>query len=245
MKSFGGLTIGGWYVVPTGKGPFPTLLEVPWYTGGLGPATWQHEFAVFTLHIRGHGKSRDVINPGFPGYLQHRIEDKNNYIYRGAYMDCIRAVDFLYSRPETDTSRLGVFGISQGGGLTLATASLDNRIKAASSAVPFLSCYPVYFKTVFWPHNEFFNYLHKNPGLSWDDIYHTLSYFDVSNLSHRIRCPLFMHTGLQDQTCPPVINFAAYNAIRATKQYHVYSTKGHNAGNRITMLKELKNCFNP
>ena len=46
-------------------------------------------------------------------------------------MDCLRGIDFLTSRAEVDPSRIGVLGFSQGGGLTLATAALDSRVKAA------------------------------------------------------------------------------------------------------------------
>ena len=40
----------------------------------------------------------------------------------------VMEVDFLCSRPAIDTSRIGVWGFSQGGGLSLATATLDRRI---------------------------------------------------------------------------------------------------------------------
>ena len=44
-------------------------------------------------------------------------------LYAGAFMDCIRGVDFLASRPEVDAARLAVTGGSQGGGLAFATAT--------------------------------------------------------------------------------------------------------------------------
>ncbi|MCH8832002.1 MAG: acetylxylan esterase [Chloroflexi bacterium] len=43
-------------------------------------------------------------------------------------MDCVRGIDFLNSRSEIDSSRIGVWGFSQGGGLTLGIATLDRRM---------------------------------------------------------------------------------------------------------------------
>ena len=47
--------------------------------------------------------------------LTYQIEDREKYYYRGAYMDCLRGVDFLCSRPEVDEARLGMWSRSQGG----------------------------------------------------------------------------------------------------------------------------------
>jgi len=45
--------------------------------------------------------------------------------------NCVRALDYLQSRPEVDGQRLGVTGRSGGGAYTWWTAALDERIKAA------------------------------------------------------------------------------------------------------------------
>ncbi|WP_026486577.1 alpha/beta hydrolase family protein [Caldanaerobius polysaccharolyticus] len=45
--------------------------------------------------------------------------------------DAIRAVDYLEQRDEVDSSRIGCMGISGGGMVSLFTAALEDRIKAA------------------------------------------------------------------------------------------------------------------
>ena len=45
--------------------------------------------------------------------------------------DAMRAFDYLATRPEIDTNRLGVMGISGGGTTTFFTAAIDIRVKAA------------------------------------------------------------------------------------------------------------------
>ncbi len=47
--------------------------------------------------------------------------------------DAVRALDYLETRPEVDKARLGMFGHSGGGTMTLFTAPLEPRIKAAVS----------------------------------------------------------------------------------------------------------------
>jgi cephalosporin-C deacetylase len=227
MTSLGNVRVRGWYVTPKGKKNLPAVLNVPGYSSEMKPWQGLDDAAIFHFNIRGHGNSKDDVNPGFPGYILTHIDDKEKYIYRGAFMDCIRAVDFLCSRPEIDTSRIGVMGTSQGGALSFATAALDRRIKCSAPDVPFLSDYPNYFKIAYWPGNEFIEYVAKNNG-NWNDIYTTLSYFDIKNLAVKIECPLLMGVGLQDNVCPPAINFAAYNNVTGVeKQYFIYPEAGH------------------
>jgi len=115
MRSLGNVLIRGWYMKPVKEGVYPAILHVQGYSSTKGPQNLYQgdDMVSFALNIRGHGNSQDDVNPGFPGYLQDHVDDKELYIYRGAYMDCVRAVDFLFSRNEVDTSRLAVEGGSQ------------------------------------------------------------------------------------------------------------------------------------
>jgi cephalosporin-C deacetylase-like acetyl esterase len=55
--------------------------------------------------------------------------------------DAIRALDYLESRPDVDKTRLGMLGHSGGGMMTLLTAPLDLRIRAAMSCCAVTSFY--------------------------------------------------------------------------------------------------------
>ena len=230
MRSLGNVLIRGWYMRPVREGVYPAILHVQGYSSTMGPQSLYQgdDMVSLALNIRGHGNSRDDVDPGFPGYLQYRVDNKEEYIYRGAYMDCVRAVDFLYSRSEVDTSRVAVEGGSQGGALTFATAALDaTRINLCLPHVPFLSDFRDYFKVAGWPGNEFLSYFGEHPEIPEEVIYKNLSYIDIKNLAPWIKAPVRMAIGLMDQTCPPHINFAAYNQVRAQKEYIVYPEAGH------------------
>ncbi len=230
MRSLGNVLIRGWYSVPTTPGKHPAVMQVQGYSSTIVPSyvDYGDDLIGFGLNIRGHGNSKDDVNPGFPGYLQYFLNDKELYIYRGAYMDCVRGVDFLFSRPEVDTTRVAVEGASQGGALTFATAALNNtRIKVCAPQVPFLSDFEHYFKVASWPGNEFINYVEVEKKMSWEQVYYTLSYIDIKNLAGWIKAPMIMGAGLIDDVCPPHINFAAYNQVTTEKKYIVYPTAGH------------------
>jgi cephalosporin-C deacetylase-like acetyl esterase len=230
MRSLGNILIRGWYSVPTAPGKYPAVMQVQGYSSTIIPeyVNYGDDLIGFGLNIRGHGNSKDDVNPGFPGYLQYFLTDKELYIYRGAYMDCVRGVDFLFSRPEVDTTRVAVEGASQGGALTFATAALNNtRIKACAPQVPFLSDFEHYFKVASWPGNEFVNYVEVEKKQTWEQVYTTLSYIDIKNLAPWIKAPMLMGVGLVDNVCPPHINFAAYNQVETPKEYVVYPLSGH------------------
>ena len=145
-------------------------------------------------------------------------------------MDLVRGIDFLCSRPEVDTEKIFAEGGSQGGAFTLAACALDRRICAAAPYIPFLSDFEDYFKIAPWPRSVFEEYLRSHEESSWDEIYRLLSYFDSKNLAPRITCPIIMGVGLQDNICPPLINFSGYNQVKSPKRYYIYYDKEHTVG---------------
>ena len=240
MRSLGNTLVRGWLSIPTKAGKYPAILRVQGYssTTTAQDLNYGDDFVSFGLNIRGHGNSKDDVNPGFPGYLQNFVKDKELYIYRGAYMDCVRAIDFLCSRAEVDTSRIVVEGGSQGGALTFATAALDNkRIKFCVPQIPFLSDFLYYFKVAIWPGNEFVNLVEKDKKATWENVFYTLSYIDIKNLAPMIKAPMPMCSGLLDDVCPPHINFAAYNNVKSKKEYVVFPNLGHAVSDDFNQFK--------
>ena len=249
MKSLGGEIIEGYYVVPVKKGKYPVIVSYM----GYGSNPWmpdtnnESEFASFVLSTRGQGLMMNTQNSVYRRrWITYGLESKETYYYRGAYMDLIRAIDFVESRPEIDETNIFVEGGSQGGAFTLVACALDSRIKAGAPNVPFLSDFKDYFQIVNWPRDDFNNYLRENPTDTWERIYDVLSYFDVKNLAPLIKCPIIMGIGLQDETCPPHTNFSGYNQITSPKEYRVCATCGHTPGPRWngTMMEFFKKEMN-
>jgi cephalosporin-C deacetylase-like acetyl esterase len=229
MRSHGQTRVRGWLEVPKrGQGPFPGILRVPGYGQNMRPLGRCSDMIVFSFNPRGHGNSQQDV-PGKPvDYWIRGLDHADSYYYKGAYLDCVRAVDFLASRSDVDQDRLAVWGGSQGGGFALATASLDHRIDYCVADIPFLCDWVNYFRLTDWP--EMNGWIAENPTRTWESTLEILSYFDTVNLANRIECPTVMAIGLQDQVCPPTTCFAVFNRIRGDKMHKIYPDKGHGLG---------------
>ena len=226
--------IAGWYCVPKDRPrPLPAILQVPGYLMEPPiPKNWGKKgYAAFSAAPRGKLRSHHQFNPGYPGLLTYSIVDRNTYTYRGFYTDACRAIDFLLTRDEVDPERIGVTGHSQGGGLTVSTAALRPQVRAASAGAPYLCGFMDSADlTHTYPYQEITNYLRLHPDQR-RAVEDTVSYFDGVNLADRIRCPIIVSVGLQDNVCPPETGYDLFRAISSSdKQIYPYDGHGHDAG---------------
>ena len=228
MKSYGNVEIAGYYAVPKTGESFPVVLDYTGYGGGdeIPASELFPGKCVFRLSSRGQGiqKNRNIYGE----WMVYGLGSKDTYYYRGAYMDVIRAVDFVCSRPEIDQSEIIASGGSQGGAFAVVASALDSRIKICSIAYPFFSDFRNNFNIVTkWPKDVFQKYLNGHSKQSWDNLYDILSYFDVKNFAPKIQCPVFVRISLQDPICPPHTQFAIYNLVRSKKEYYVCRSCKH------------------
>ena len=231
MRSHGHIHVRGWLEIPRSKGPHPAVIRVPGYGANMKPlgdgSNWK-DMVVFSFNPRGHGNSVDEVPGTSEDYWIRGLDDKRTYYYRGAYLDCVRAVDFISSRADVDQTQIAVWGGSQGGGFAFATAALDPRIDFCAADIPFLCDWVNYFKLTHWP--EMDKWIADSDTRSWESTLQTLSYFDTMNMADRIRCRTVMGIGLQDAVCPPSTSFAAYNRVAGQKSFRIYRDKGHGLG---------------
>ena len=226
--------ISGWYSVPnTPVTGLPAILLVPGYQSDPPiPKDWSAKgYACLSVNPRGKVRSRSQFDPGYPGLLTHRIVDKNTYSYRGFYADAWRGIDFLLSREEVDSERIGVAGSSQGGGLTITTSAMRKEIKAASAGAPYLCGFMDAIKlTDTYPYQEINDYLRTYPD-RLEEVEGTLAYFDGISFADQIDCPIIMNLGLQDNVCPPETGYALFETIGSKdKKLFEYEGHGHEAG---------------
>ncbi len=224
MQSWDGLTMRGWLEVPKKRGKYPALLKVPGYNSNQKPIDIYDDLIVLSFNPRSHGESDDGQDAEIDMWIRG-LESEQKYYYRGAYLDCIRAVDFLESRQDVDQDRIAIWGGSQGGGFAFATAALDSRIDLCMADIPWLSDWDNYFAITHW--SEIGDWFASNPSQNWESMLNTLSYFDTKNMADRIDCPVIMGIGLQDGVCPPSTSFATYNLVKSPKEYTIYKHAGH------------------
>jgi cephalosporin-C deacetylase len=234
-NSYGGLEIAGWYCRPRNRnGKVPGMLFVPGYVSEplLPMSLAMMGYATFSAAPRGKLRSNSVFNPGYPGLLTHNIHDRDDYGYRGFYVDAVRAFDFLAGLPEVDASRTGVQGGSQGGALTLLVASVRaGKVAAASAGAPYLcSMMDAASLTRSYPYEEINDYMRLYPERK-EKARATLDYYDIHNFAGKITCPIIVNIGLRDDVCPPETGFALFDAIGSKdKRLYTYENCGHDSG---------------
>jgi cephalosporin-C deacetylase len=238
----GGARIHAKYLRPRSvTGPIPAVLQFHGYSGNSGD--WYDKlsyvsqgYAVAALDCRGQGGlSEDVggvRGNTLRGHIIRGLDDApERLLYRAIFLDCAQLAGIVMGFPEVDANRVGATGGSQGGGLTLACAALEPRIRRAAPVFPFLCDYQRVWemdlavgayeelKTFF----RLFDPLHERET----EIFTRLGYIDVQHLAHRIQAQTLMIVGLMDTICPPSTQFAAYNKITAPKRLLIYPDFGH------------------
>ena len=224
--------------------PHPALLQFHGYTGDSGD--WTNKlpyvalgYTIAALDCRGQGGlSEDrggVQGWTLRGHLIRGLDDDQpeKLLFRQNFLDTAQIAKIVLEMPDVDPDRVGAMGGSQGGGLTLACASLEPRIKRAAPDFPFLCDYKRVWdidlaKDAYAELREYFR--KKDPRHEREEeIFTRLGYIDVQYLVSRIRGEVTMAVGLMDQVCPPSTQFAAYNKITAKKSLAVYPDFAHEA----------------
>jgi cephalosporin-C deacetylase-like acetyl esterase len=224
IKSYNNVVVRGYLEMPKKKGKYPALFRVPGYTEALEPLNLYDDMIVFSLNVRNHGISDDEYQRAYDMWVQN-INDKDKFFYKGVFLDCIAGLDFVCSLEQVDQDRIAVWGASQGGGLSMFVASMDQRIDLCISDIPFLTDWQRYFEISHW--EELDKWMGDNANVKWSEILDVLSYYDTKNMVDRIECPVWMGIGLQDDVCPPATSFASFNRINTEKSYVIYPNEYH------------------
>jgi len=163
--------MAAFYGFPKGSGKVPGLLHLH----GGGQRAFLHEVEFYAkkgyacLSINWGGREMEESGPGDPNtdwgtvdptqqnvpgyfnlqpgeqYLDPFESPRNNNWYL-LTLGARRGLTFLEQQPEVDPERLGVYGHSMGGNLTVYVAGTDNRVKVAAPSVGGSG-----FRTYPWP----------------------------------------------------------------------------------------------
>ena len=244
FPGFGGHPIKGWLVLPKHRqGKLPLVVQYLGYGGGRG---FPHEqlhwaasgYAYFRMDTRGQGSSWSMggtpdpvgTTPSIPGMMTKGILDKSDYYYRRVFTDAVRAIDAMLAQDFVDETRIAVCGGSQGGGITLAVAGIDPRVKAAMPDVPFLCDYRrAMAKASRDPYGEIVRFLAQHRDKK-EVVFDTLRYFDGVNFARKAKADALFSVALMDDICPPSTVYGAYNAYAGAKHIEEYEYNNHEGG---------------
>jgi cephalosporin-C deacetylase len=222
-------------------GKAPAVLQFHGYSGNSGD--WNDKlgfvsqgFIVAALDCRGQGGlSQDTIpvkGTTLNGHIIRGLDDSpEKMYYRNVFLDTALLARIVMDLPQVDEERVVATGGSQGGGLTLACAALEPRIRRAAPWFPFLCDYLRVWEmdhdvAAYEELRKFFRF-HDPRHERKDAIFKQLGYIDVQHLAPRIKAEVLMSTGLMDTICPPSTQFAAFNKIQSKKEVVIYPDFGH------------------
>ncbi len=238
----GGARVHAKLVRPHGaRAAGPAVVHFHGYTGSAGDWAgylgWAGAgFVSAALDCRGQGgRSEDtggVRGNTHHGHIVRGLDDhEDKLLFRQIFLDTVRLARIVMDSDGVDPDRVGATGASQGGGLSLACAALEPRIRRAVSIYPFLSDYRRVWEMDLakGAYQELQDHFRRHDPAHEREtaIFERLGYIDIHNLSSRIRADTLMLTGLMDQICPPSTQFAAYNAISAPRAMVIYPDFGH------------------
>ncbi|HFR4577090.1 TPA: acetylxylan esterase [Streptococcus suis] len=232
-------------IFPEAEQPVPVLFYFHGYQGQS--PDWAEllkftaaGYGVVAMDVRGQaGCSQDLGQ--FKGLtvkgqvIRGMLQGPDHLFYKDVYLDVYQLIKLVAGFDFVDEHQLMSCGASQGGALALVAASLYSDLSKCLSIYPFLSD----FKRVLElgnnseAYDELFRYFkYSDPFHETEEqVLQTLSYIDIKNLAHLVKCPVAMVTGLEDGVCPPSTQFAAYNRLEVEKEMKILLDYGHDALN--------------
>jgi uncharacterized protein len=120
------LTITGVMQVPVGQGPFPVIVM-------------NHGFFSRSVYRSGDGTDRASPYLAEHGYITLASDYRSwgdsdigtSFFYSGLVIDVINLIKAIPSIPQADPTRIGIWGHSMGGGVTMKVLAIESQLKAA------------------------------------------------------------------------------------------------------------------
>ena len=221
-------------------GKYPALLYLPGYgTRNLAPPTFLAQKGYTVLAINGRGNAIEKGAPkSYDDYLTEGIESPGTYVYHEIVEQALRGWWALAKREEVDPDRMGIVGVSEGGGLGLILATLEPQVRAVSADAPLLADFPLSVRRARWPYQSLRQYLQGHPERAAQTAT-TLSYFDLSNFAPEVRCPSLLSVGFLDQVSLPTAVCGMYNLLGGRKEFHPFPEAGHEGGGQEWWVYKL------
>ena len=217
------IVIKGYYFEPKEEGTYPTLIQYQGTDNGKSTLTEptndesRKDWCEFILSTRGQRLCRNQnycwTDAGGNDFYSYGWGDMRKHYYRNAYLDCVRAVDFVKSREKVDEKAIFAAGGSQGGCFTYVAAGLTQAFRAIAPSITGHADFVDGMRIVNWPRQKF---LDAQAALGWSDKERDEcnSYYDTMNFAERVNCPVITNFSLQDTTDPAHTNIAPYNLLQ-------------------------------
>ena len=226
----GDVPVSGYLCMPRDAKPKSLPAIVTYHGAGVRSANKQFGNGVkaIAFDVNAHGLPngrpesfyKDIYYAGpLKSYYNRGFKNDSEVYFIGMYDRVMRALDYVKSLPEWDGKTLVVMGGSQGGGQSIAAAGLDPQVTLCCAVVPALCDLGggLAGRRPGWPAPLPPRTKRQNDPA----VIARTAYVDGVFFARRIKCPVYISTGLVDQTCVAPAVFSAYNSLPADTEKHI------------------------
>ena len=212
-----GRRIYGYLSIPNGDGPFPAIIQHASFGGNANLCIPRPEISrnvgAITLSMWMHNAEPDIGDND--AYEPEVWDDAENIYYRYGVLGIIRAMDFIETLPEYDGENLGLFGVSEGGGLSILAAGIDDRPTMLGCSIFALSEHTGYK----YDRASSFPYFLSRGSINWPpevdpNVVVASKYYDAMRAAKRYKGPVYSATNYLDETVLSATNFSTFNQFR-------------------------------
>lgn len=211
----------GFLVVPDGSGPFPAVITLPPFGSNTSIALPEIDLAEkggmlsFSLSI--HNTPPDQIDPN--AYEPDNYANRDSNYLKFGLIGAVRLIDYIFTRSDFDGENVALVGVSQGGGLGLSVAGLDDRVDLLAYSNPTMSQNAgLHYDQA----GGFPNWI-KRSRQDYGTLVHELAtvdatrYYDAIFFAKRFDGPVFVGLGYEDLVTPAATGFASLNSLHGPR----------------------------
>jgi cephalosporin-C deacetylase len=207
----------GWVAFPEGARSLPGFLWIPPYgRESKLPDEYGTRQGMVSMSFNLHGESAFHQESYTPerGYFAQGADDPYEWIFRRFFQDCVIALRIMQALVQVDSGRIGVSGMSQGGGLSIWLGAWAPMVRAVCADMPF-GCafgYTVQNYAYRYPLKEVKDFIDSIP-VGEARVLNTMSYYDTVFQAQRCTVPTHVSLGLKDPASRPPNVEAAYDQL--------------------------------
>jgi|TARA_B100000768_G_scaffold59290_1_gene57319 pimeloyl-ACP methyl ester carboxylesterase len=182
------------------------------------------EYFPKAMNSLGINRGMHVISMDGPGQGNSNIQKiravGDNYERAGAAV-----IDYLMTRKEVDSDKIGIYGVSMGSYWSLRLASYDHRPAAVASGVATFNPNNTIFSVSSPRFKQMFMYM---AGMDDEDEFDEMANkMTVKGYVDKVKCPTLLATGEFDPLCPLEDALEVYGDIKSRKELWVIEDQFH------------------
>ncbi|MEM6319294.1 MAG: HYR domain-containing protein [Bacteroidota bacterium] len=225
----------GYISVPKGSGPFPASITLPPYGSSNAVVGADRESAekggMIAVSLSIHNSPLTFDDPN--AYSPDINDDRDRFYYRYALIGAMHTIDYLETRSDFD-GNVCAMGVSQGGGLSMLLAGIDDRVSLLINSNPTMgqhvgykydraSGFPYYLSIA--------DDLNQGNSAAFNATVNATKYYDAMFHARRFKGASYTLTGMKDLVVPSATALVSHNQLRGSKVLMMSRDGGHDHPN--------------